>query len=77
MKPMSDPELPDLARCGNDLLDRIDELTECVRDGSRGDGNGWRCVLLAARREITRLRAELMGIADRIHNRERLRGGDV
>lgn len=81
MKPMSDPETPDLARCGNDLLDRIDELTECVRErdysSSKADGNGWRCLLVACRREIVRLRAELMGIADRIHNKERIRGGAV
>jgi len=67
---MSDPEIPDRARTGDDLLARIDELTVGkIPDGVDG-GNGWRFLLIACGREIGRLRAELRGIAFRIQQNE-------
>lgn len=68
MSKQSDPDIPDLARYGDDLLARIDELTS--RDlGS--DGNGWRNLLLAAGCEIGRLRAILSGIEGWIQEHQR------
>lgn len=68
----SDPVIPDVARCGDDLLARIDELTE-GKIPEDCDGNGWRCVLKAAGAEIGRLRGQLLGIAHRIENAEERR----
>lgn len=70
MRRASDSEIPDRARCGDDLLARIDELTVGKVDEGGGDGNGWRFLLLACGREIGRLRAELQGIADVIASNE-------
>lgn len=69
--PYSDPNTPDLARTGDDLLARIDELT--VGRVPEGCKDGWRCLLMACGREIGRLRAELRGIAARIEDHERKR----
>lgn len=68
----SDPELPDIARFGDDLLARIDELTD-GKIPEDCNGNGWRCVLKAAGAEIGRLRGQLLGIAHRIENAEEKR----
>ena len=70
MRRMSDGEIPDRARCGDDLLARIDELTVGKVDDEGSDGNGWRFLLLACGREIGRLRAELRGIAAKIQSNE-------
>jgi hypothetical protein len=54
---LSDPNIPDIARNGDDLLARIDELAS-VRDLSGADGNGWIFLLLACKDEILRLRRD-------------------
>lgn len=66
----SDPLLPDRARTGDDLLTRIDELTESLDAEAT---HGWRPLLVACGREIGHLRAELLGIARRIERQEQQR----
>ena len=60
----------DCDRKGDDLLDRIEELTKYKREDS---GNGWRNVLWAAGSEIKLLRRELRGIAAKIQSNESMR----
>lgn len=69
-KRYSDPNIPDGARCGDDLLARINELIEGLSVDECHDGNGWRYLLVACRDEIERLRDELISIAVQIENRE-------
>lgn len=53
MTPMSDPEINDIDRTGQDLLDRIAELTDA---GQLMEGpNGWRPLLVACRFEILKM----------------------
>lgn len=54
----SDPTTPDRDRCGEDLLARIDELTTESKLADYPDGNGWRFLLTACQRELTRLTRE-------------------
>lgn len=68
---MSNFHIPDIARAGDDLLARIDELT--VGKIGQDDRDGWRCLLLACGKEIGRLRSELKGIAFRIERNEDVR----
>lgn len=65
---MSDPEIPDRARTGDDLLARIDELTKTLPDGA--DGNGWRYLLFACGAEIGRLRGEVIRLQYQIDELE-------
>lgn len=48
----TDPTTPDRDRRGADLLARIDELTSERKLADYPDGNGWRYLLLACKREI-------------------------
>lgn len=52
----SDPTTPDRDRTGADLLARIDELTTEAKLSDYPDGNGWRHLLAACKREIEDLR---------------------
>lgn len=54
----SDPTTPDRDRRGADLLARIDELTSESKLADYPDGNGWRFLLLACKREVARLTRE-------------------
>ncbi len=69
---MSDPEIRDVHRRGDDLLARIGELTAYVTiDPDNGlAGDGWRFLLKACSREIISLRSTLKAIAFRIERDE-------
>lgn len=60
----SDPLIADIDRTGDDVLFRIEELT----DGKIGDDDkhGWRPLLVACAREINNLRDELESIRDEL-----------
>ena len=66
MRNPSNPDIPDRARMGDDLLARIDELTH-------GNVDETSELLVACASEIGRLRAELVGTADRIQRQEERR----
>ena len=69
----SDPDKYDLARYGDDLLARLDELTVGVSvKAGQEHRDGWRYLLLACASEIRHLRGELRAIAERaLANQER------
>lgn len=71
-KRRSDAGIPDRARCGDDLLARIEEMGNKSLAGS-SDGNGYMELLRACASEIVRLRGELLGIAYKIEDRENRR----
>ena len=73
MRKRSNPDIPDRARMGDDLLSRIEEMTYRTPNVEDDSGNGWRSLLLACASEIGRLRAELVGTADRIQRQEERR----
>jgi hypothetical protein len=67
---MSDPETRDVDRTGDDLLARIDELTD-GKTPEGADGDGWRFLLLACKREIECYEAMKEGVQERIADLEK------
>ena len=52
----SDTSIADIERTGEDLLERIKELTPADKLADDRAGNGWRSLLVACQNEIVRLR---------------------